>query len=179
METSSKDHARTSHLAGRCRVEEQAPVEQGSEVGTVTVVRDYELTGNAETHNVSSGPVKHDCSRGGTLRTRDCGQSRDVLHGRGRSARATDPLKNPIRGGTLGRWVNGPSSTGRHRCVHNRGGKWEGDVACRQRGYFSYTPERHIAFCSIFVHPFFPVFEPRVIFVRCHPLTFQNVRQSL
>ena len=38
------------------------------------------------------------------------------------------------------------------------------------RGIFSYTPEPHIAFCPIFVHPLFPVFEPRiqkwVIFVR-------------
>ena len=33
METSSKDCARTSHLAGRCRVEKQAPVEQVSEEG--------------------------------------------------------------------------------------------------------------------------------------------------
>ena len=33
METSSKGRARTSHLAGRCRVEEEAPVEQGAEVG--------------------------------------------------------------------------------------------------------------------------------------------------
>ena len=33
METSSVGHARTSHLVGRGRVEEQAPVEQGSEVG--------------------------------------------------------------------------------------------------------------------------------------------------
>ena len=33
VETSSEDHARTSHLAGRCRVEGQALVEQGSEVG--------------------------------------------------------------------------------------------------------------------------------------------------
>ena len=27
-------------------------------------------------------------------------------------------------------------------------------------GIFSYTPEPHIAFCPIFVHPLFPVFEP-------------------
>ena len=64
--TSSEDRARTSHWAGRCRVEEQAPVEQGSEWGTVTVVRDQELTGKAVTRNASSGPVKRDCSRGGT-----------------------------------------------------------------------------------------------------------------
>ena len=74
---------------------------------TVTVVRDHELTGKAETCTTFGGPVKHDCSRGGALRTRDCGQSRDVLHGRRRPAGATDPLKNPIRGGTLGRRVNG------------------------------------------------------------------------
>ena len=55
-------------------------------------MRDHELTGNAEAHNASSGPVKHDCSRGGALRTRDCGQSRNVLHGR--PAGATCPLKN-------------------------------------------------------------------------------------
>ena len=70
-------------------------------------MRDNELTRNTEAHNASSGPVKDDGSRGRALRTRDCGQSRDVLHGRGRPARATDPLKNPIRGRTLGRWVDG------------------------------------------------------------------------
>ena len=47
---------------------------------------------------------------------------------------------------------------------------------------FSYTPEPHVAFCSFFVHPLFPMFEPHiqkwVFFVRRCPLTFQNVRQS-
>ena len=79
---------------------------RGLRRGIDTVVRDDELTGNAEAHNASSGPVKHDCSRGGALRTRDCGQSRNVLHGRGRPAGATDKLKNPVRRGTLGRRVN-------------------------------------------------------------------------
>ena len=76
-------------------------------------MRDNELTGNAETHNASSGPVKHDCSRGGTLRIRDCGQSRDVLHGRGRPARATDPLKNNQGG------HSGVRNQEDHRCGHN------------------------------------------------------------
>ena len=43
-------------------------------------------------------------------------------------------------------------------------------------------PEPHVAFCHIFVHPLFPVFEPHiqkwVFFVRRRLLTFQNVRQS-
>ena len=42
-----------------------------------------------------------------------------------------------------------------------------------QRGIFSYTPEPHIAFCPIIVHPLFPVFEPHiqkwVIFIRHRP----------
>ena len=104
MDTSSEDRARTSQPAGHNWVEEQAPVEQGR-WGTETIVRDNELTGKAEAHNASSELVKDD-SRGRTVRTRDCGQSRNVLHGRGRPAGATDPLKNPIRGRALGRWVN-------------------------------------------------------------------------
>ena len=80
---------------------------RGLRSGTVTVLRDNERTGNAKTHTASSGPVKHECSRGRTLRVRNCRQSRDVLHGRGRPTSATDPLKDPCRGRTLGRWVNG------------------------------------------------------------------------
>ena len=47
-------------------------------------------------------------------------------------------------------------------------------------GIFSYTPEPHIAFCPIFVHPLFPVFEPRiqkwVIFVRRRPCVCDTFR---
>ena len=43
---------------------------------------------------------------GGTLRTRDCGQGRNVLNGRGRTTGTTNPLTDPSRGGTLGRRVN-------------------------------------------------------------------------
>ena len=70
METSSKDRARTSHSAGRCRVEGAGA--GGTRVSggvTLTAVRDHELTGKAETRNASSGLVKQNCSRGGTLRT--------------------------------------------------------------------------------------------------------------
>ena len=63
MGTSTKDRARTSQPVVQCRVEEQALVEKEAEVGADTVVRDNELTGNAETHNASSGPVKDDSSR--------------------------------------------------------------------------------------------------------------------
>ena len=46
-------------------------------------------------------------------------------------------------------------------------------------GIFSYTPEPHIAFCPIFVHPLFPVFEPHiqkwVIFVRRRPCVYDTV----
>ena len=36
------------------------------------------------------------------------------------------------------------------------------DFDCRgeSAGIFSYTPEPHIAFCPIFVHPFFPCLNP-------------------
>ena len=54
---SSEDRAKTSHWAGRCRVEEQVSVEQGSEVGDCH--RRQELTGKGETRS-----AKHDCSRG-------------------------------------------------------------------------------------------------------------------
>ena len=54
--------------------------------GGDTVVRDNELTGDAETNNASSGFVKDDGRRRRALRTRDCGKSRDVLHGSGRTA---------------------------------------------------------------------------------------------
>ena len=47
---------------------------------------------------------------------------------------------------------------------------------------FSHTPELHIVFCPIFVHPLFPVFEPHiqiwVIFAGRHLLTFQNVNND-
>ena len=50
------------------------------------------------------------------------------------------------------------------------------------RGIFSCTPEPHIAFCPIFVHPLFPVFEPHiqkwVIFVRRRPLTLLDSNPS-
>ena len=62
-------------------------------------MRDDELTGNAEAHNASSGPVKDDSSRRRTLRTRDCGQSRNVLHGRGRPAGAVRRRGGPAEGG--------------------------------------------------------------------------------
>ena len=43
----------------------------------------------------------------------------------------------------------------------------------RRVGIFSCTPEHHIAFCPIFVHPLFPVFEPHIqkwfIFARRRP----------
>ena len=64
MEKWKEDRARTSQPAVHCRVEEEALVEQGLRWGAA--------------HNVSSGPVKDDGSRRGTLRTRDCGQSRDA-----------------------------------------------------------------------------------------------------
>ena len=48
------------------------------------------------------------------------------------------------------------------------------------RGIFSYTPEPHVAFCSIFVHTLFPVFEPHiqkwVIFVRHRPCVCDTFR---
>ena len=47
-------------------------------------------------------------------------------------------------------------------------------------GIFSYTPEPHVAFCPIFVHPLFPVFEPHiqkwVIFVRRRPCVCDTFR---
>ena len=54
---------------------------------------------------------------------------------------STDPLKNPIRRGTLGKRVNGrPFHSAvfqgfeikTHKYGNNRWGKWEGDVTCRQ-----------------------------------------------
>ena len=54
--------------------------------GGDTVVRDNELTGDAETNNASSRPVKDDSRRRRALRTRDCGKSRDVLNGSARTA---------------------------------------------------------------------------------------------
>ena len=49
-------------------------------------------------------------------------------------------------------------------------------------GIFSHTPQPHIVFCAIFVHPLFPVFELHiqiwVIFVRRRLLTFQNVKND-
>ena len=112
MGTSTEDRARPSQLAVHCLVEEQALVEQGLRWGADTVMRDNELTRNTEAHNASSGLVKDDGSRRGTLRTRDCGQNRDVLHGSGRPARATDPLKNPRQRKNLGQtggWETIPS----------------------------------------------------------------------
>ena len=48
------------------------------------------------------------------------------------------------------------------------------------RGIFSFTPELHVAFCPIFVHPLFPVFEPHiqkwVIFVRRRPCVCDTFR---
>ena len=32
----------------------------------------------------------------------------------------------------------------------------------RTKGIFSHTPEPHVAFCSIFVHQLFPMFEPTI-----------------
>ena len=50
----------------------------------------------------------------------------------------------------------------------------------RAKGIFSYAHEPHIAFCSIFVHPLFPVFEPLlqiwVIFVRRRPCVYDTFR---
>ena len=49
-------------------------------------------------------------------------------------------------------------------------------------GIFSYTPEPHVAFCPIFVHPLFPVFEPHiqkwVIFVRRRPYVCDTLRKK-
>ena len=49
-----------------------------------------------------------------------------------------------------------------------------------KRGIFSCTPEPHVAFCPIFVHPLFPVFEPHiqkwVIFVRRRPCVCDTFR---
>ena len=49
-------------------------------------------------------------------------------------------------------------------------------------GIFSYTPEPHVAFCPIFVHPLFPVFEHDihkwVIFVRRRPCVCDNSNSS-
>ena len=46
--------------------------------------------------------------------------------------------------------------------------------------FFSCTPEPHVAFCPIFVHPLFPVFEPHiqkwVIFVRRRPCVCDTFR---
>ena len=59
-----------------------------------------------------------------------------------------------------------------------RGGKEEKK---KVKGIFSYTPELHVAFCPIFVHPLFPVFEPHitkwVIFVR-RPLVSLTLSDS-
>ena len=50
----------------------------------------------------------------------------------------------------------------------------------QEQGIFSYTPEPHIAFCPIFVHPLSPVFEPHiqkwVIFVRRRPCVCDTFR---
>ena len=47
-------------------------------------------------------------------------------------------------------------------------------------GTFSYTPEPHVAFCPIFVHPLFPVFEHHiqkwVIFVRRRRCVYDTFR---
>ena len=49
-----------------------------------------------------------------------------------------------------------------------------------EKGIFSYTPEPHVGFCPIFVHPLFPVFEPHtpkwVIFVRRRPCVCDTFR---
>ena len=53
-------------------------------------------------------------------------------------------------------------------------------VAAVTPGIFCYTPEPHVAFCPIFVHPFFQVFEPHfqkwVIFVRRRPCVCDTFR---
>ena len=50
----------------------------------------------------------------------------------------------------------------------------------RSRGIFSCTPEPHIGFCPVLVHPLFPVFEPHiqkwVIFVRRRPCVCDTFR---
>ena len=47
-------------------------------------------------------------------------------------------------------------------------------------GIFGFSPEPHIAFCPIFVHPLFTVFEPHiqkwVIFVRRRPCVCDTLR---
>ena len=52
----------------------------------------------------------------------------------------------------------------------------------RFRVFLVYTPEHHIAFCPIFVHPLFPVFEPHiqkwVIFVRRRPCVRDTFRSN-
>ena len=53
-------------------------------------------------------------------------------------------------------------------------------TVCCPSGIFSYTPEPHVAFCPIFVHPLFPLFEPHiqkwVIFVRRRPCVCDTFR---
>ena len=55
-------------------------------------------------------------------------------------------------------WRSGGGRSGR---VVRRGARRKvGRTHNTQQGIFSYTPEPHIAFCPIFVHSLFPVFEP-------------------
>ena len=68
--------------------------------------------------------------------------------------------------------------------LHRQQGRWRQhrinpDPAREVVGIFSYTPEPHIAFCTIFVHPLFAVFEHHVqkwvIFVRRRRLSKMSV----
>ena len=93
-------------------------------------MRDNELTGNAETHNASSGLVKDDSSRGGTLRTRDCVEQ--GCPARKWTNRMNDrPIEEPNQRRSLGQkgdWETTPfgghsryRNQEVHNCGHNRG----------------------------------------------------------
>ena len=91
------------------------------------------------------------------------GDNSSFRHGMNKRAKSTQPNPSPR------------SPTQQHERNASRTRSPE------EKGIFSYTPEPHVAFCPIFVHPLFPAFELHiqkwVIFVRRRPLTFQNVRQ--
>ena len=88
------------------------------------------------------------------------------------------------RGGTDDSGIGVPSQTTAAACrLHARAdgaSSRSNSVATNFAGIVSYTPEPHVAFCPIFVHPLFPVFEPHiqkwVIFVRRRPCVCDTFR---
>ena len=103
--------------------------------------------------------------------------------GHGRSSRHVSGGEVACSSGAVdkgeGRWSSRPISA--RRFVHSSDPEWRCKrCTCRENERVVIRPEPRIAFCSIFVHPFFPVFEPHiqkwVIFVRRRPCVCDTFR---